>query len=417
MIFLKTGQVQTLLDAWVEMWNTYDLKTVDRLFLHSDNLTYFSSEKSGIIKGMEAVKAHHRGFGFVEGGKRPESKLWLEDSMITVIGDTAVATAIWHFSRKTGKKQKGPVTFIIKNDKGGVGFIHLHFANYNPAISGKAEAISLLGEALIPPELDKTTLHRFEDKLARARKEFEKNPQDPETLIWLGRRTAYLGRYREAIEIYSRGIKKHPGDARLYRHRGHRYITVRKFNRAIADLEHAARLIEGTLDSVEPDGLPNSRNIPVSTLHTNIWYHLGLAYYLKDDLENAAEAYKACLAASGNNDMKVATLHWYYMTLRLMGKQEEASRLLEPINSNMEIIENTGYYQLLLFYKGILSLESLTKKCDPLTETPAVIYGIANWYHYNNCKKEAFELFKQIIQTGQWAAFGHIAAEVRLSGM
>ena len=37
-------------------------------------------------------------------------------------------------------------------------------------------------------------------------------------------------------------------------------------------------MIAGKEDSIEPDGMPNPQNIPVSSLHTNIWYHLGLAY-------------------------------------------------------------------------------------------------------------------------------------------
>ena len=59
----------------------------------------------------------------------------------------------------------------------------------------------------------------METNLARARAEYEKDPDNPETLIWFGRRTAYLWRYREAIEIYSRGIEQHPNNAKLYRHR------------------------------------------------------------------------------------------------------------------------------------------------------------------------------------------------------
>jgi Flp pilus assembly protein TadD len=84
-----------------------------------------------------------------------------------------------------------------------------------------------------------------EAKLAEARAAVERSPEDADALIWLGRRTAYLGRYQEAIRIFSQGIEKHPDDARFYRHRGHRYITVRDLARAIADLETASRLIAG----------------------------------------------------------------------------------------------------------------------------------------------------------------------------
>ncbi|MFQ5822900.1 MAG: hypothetical protein ACE5JB_02470 [bacterium] len=121
----------------------------------------------------------------------------------------------------------------------------------------------------MPPERKK----ELEETLARAKTEYNQNPDDPERIIWLGRRTAYLWRYREAIEIYARGIENHPNYAKLYRHRGHRYITLREFDKAIADLEKAVILIQGVPDEIEPDGAPNKFNIPRSTSHSNIWYH------------------------------------------------------------------------------------------------------------------------------------------------
>ena len=42
------------------------------------------------------------------------------------------------------------------------------------------------------------------------------------------------------------------------------------------------------------------------TLHYAIYYHLGLAYYLKADFENALKVYRQCLAvAKGNDDQTV----------------------------------------------------------------------------------------------------------------
>ena len=51
--------------TWVSMWNSYDLSLVDELFLTDPTVTYFSSEKEGLIKGIDAVSKHHAGFGFV----------------------------------------------------------------------------------------------------------------------------------------------------------------------------------------------------------------------------------------------------------------------------------------------------------------------------------------------------------------
>ena len=67
----------------------------------------------------------------------------------------------------------------------------------------------------------------FEEKLDKARSDFEKDTNNAEATTWYGRRLAYLGRYEEAIRIFSHGLVHHPTDARLLRHRGHRWITLR----------------------------------------------------------------------------------------------------------------------------------------------------------------------------------------------
>lgn len=277
-----------------------------------------------------------------------------------------------------------------------------------------SEAVSLFGEPLVSPELPPEVRADREAKLAEARAAWEKAPDDADALIWLGRRTAYLGRYREAIEIFSRGIAKHPDDARLYRHRGHRFITLRDFDRAIADFETAARLIEGKPHEVEPDGLPNARNIPTSTLQSNIWYHLGLAHYLLGDFEKALAAWRECLEVSTNPDMLVATTHWLYMTLRRLGREEEARQVLAPITADMDILENRAYHRLLLMYKGEIAPGDLRRGADGDLDPPTLGYGLGNWHLYNGRKEEAVETFREVLAEGQWAAFGAIAAEADL---
>ncbi len=91
----------------------------------------------------------------------------------------------------------------------------------------------------VAPQLSTETRRDFEAKLAQARENVAKNPNDADSLIWLGRRTAYLGHYKESIRIYTDGIKKFPSDARFFRHRGHRLITLRCFDDAIKDLRTA----------------------------------------------------------------------------------------------------------------------------------------------------------------------------------
>jgi hypothetical protein len=119
--------------AWVKMWNSYDLREVDRLFLTDGRLTYFSSEKEGVIRGIDAVREHHHGFGFVEGGVRRGNRLWVEDLEVRDYGAAVVAGGVWFFQRKgTDAKdaQRGPVTFVYVPQGDEYRLAHLHFANY-----------------------------------------------------------------------------------------------------------------------------------------------------------------------------------------------------------------------------------------------------------------------------------------------
>jgi tetratricopeptide (TPR) repeat protein len=260
----------------------------------------------------------------------------------------------------------------------------------------------------MPSTPNETTLKKYE----AAKATYDANPNNADNIIWYGRRTAYKGDYREAIRIYSEGIEKLPNDARLYRHRGHRYISIREFDRAIADLEHADTLIEGTEDVVEPDGLPNAENIPIGSLHSNIWYHLGLAYYLNNDLDNALRIYRTANGEARNDDKVASTSHWLYMTLRLLDRDEEAEEVLEPIHADMNIIENFVYQQLCLFYKGELAENALTG--GDLATNDALEYGIGNWYFYNGQPEKAREIFESLLEGEGWASFGRIAAEADL---
>ncbi|MDG2377137.1 MAG: tetratricopeptide repeat protein [Woeseiaceae bacterium] len=280
-----------------------------------------------------------------------------------------------------------------------------------PSVPESVQAISLLGEELrsgAPSE-------RLLDNLATARANYDNDPNHADNIIWLGRRVAYTGDYRGAIEVFSEGIGKHPTDARMYRHRGHRYISVREFDRAIRDFERAAVLIAETVDEVEPDGAPNPAGIPVSTLHSNIWYHLGLAHYLKGDLDLALRVYEMYRPAMPNDDMLVAFTHWHYMSLRLLGRDDEARAILEPIHEDMNVIESMPYHQLCLLYKGENETGTVLGSNITAAGGDSAMYGISNWHYYSGRHDEARVGFEEIIKKSSWASFGRIAAESDLS--
>jgi tetratricopeptide (TPR) repeat protein len=277
-----------------------------------------------------------------------------------------------------------------------------------------------------PPEamaLDGTLLYRspllpaegrdaLEENLKAAQARFAEDPASAENIIWLGRRLGYVHRYHEAVDAFTKGVERFPEDPRFYRFRGHRYITLRDFDRAASDLEKAAALAKGKPDEEEPSGTGGR----VSSLQFNIYYHLGLAHYLKGELPAAIEAYRECMKVSRDDESKVATSDWLYMALRRNGDAAGAASVLEAIHEGMPIEENTAYYQRLLMYKGLVSPEAVLspEKAEPL-QIATQGYGVANWYFYSGDEGKARELFERVVAVGYWPAFGHIAAEADLA--
>jgi tetratricopeptide (TPR) repeat protein len=279
----------------------------------------------------------------------------------------------------------------------------------------------LLGKPLFAPEISAENRKRLDDNLTKAMADFVKDPDAADNIIWVGRRLAYLSRFREAIDVFSRGIQKHPEDARLYRHRGHRHVTLRELDKAIRDFEAADRLIRqrNIPDAIEPDGVPSRRGQPTSTTRFNVYYHLGLAHYLKGDFEKALTAYRECMKYStASPENLVATSDWLYMTLRRLGRKEEAAKVLEPIHVGLDVLDNTAYFNRLLLYKGEKKAEQvLDLATDDGVQLATQGYGVGNWYLYNGQPAKAREIFEKVVAGPQWPAFGFIAAEAELVRM
>ncbi len=282
--------------------------------------------------------------------------------------------------------------------------------------SSSVEAISLLGDSLRPPALGDSIRAVFIKNLVEAGEDYKTDSTNIDNIIWLGRRLAYLGDYQEAVDVFSKGIELHEDEPQLYRHRGHRYITLRAFDHATRDFEKAGELITGTEDIVEQDGLPNALNMPRSSLHTNIWYHLGLSYYLTGDFENAAKSWQKCIMASTNDDMLVAAVYWYYMTLKRSGQDELAGKIIEPIHPDMDIIENDSYLKLLLVFKAEFDPEFILNEDSDALSSATTGYGIGNWHYINGRKERAMEIWRQVYEGSSWASFGYIASEAELAG-
>ncbi|MDQ2783537.1 MAG: tetratricopeptide repeat protein [Chloroflexota bacterium] len=289
------------------------------------------------------------------------------------------------------------------------------------------EATSLLGEPLQRPIFPDDVQKRLEAQLTEAQAAYEAAPDDVDTLL-LGQRTGATGRFRQAIAVYTEGIAKHPDDARLYRYRGHRLISLRRFDEAIADLSEAARLVVGRAPEPElPAGSPLGTPYTY-TLQFSIWYHLGLAQYLRGSFDQARAAYQECAAFAPTAETLVAVTHWRYMTLRRLGATEEAAAILAPITPDLPVVENRPYHRLTLLYTGILTPEQTLAPDaqdkdkgmgdNQVLMDATVGYGVGNWYRSNGDQAEAERIFRRIHDTTPPGisrfSFGYIAAEAEL---
>ena len=239
-------------------------------------------------------------------------------------------------------------------------------------------------------------------------------PRDEGKIIWYGRRLAYLGFYDQAIEVYTRGLAVHPQSPKLLRHRGHRRLSTRNFDAAIADFEQASVLILNQPDEVEPDGMPNARNIPTSSLHTNVWYHLGLAHYCRGEFEAALQCYENCLKAAKNPDMQVATRYWKFLAATRCGNKAATTAAYTGVEADWDVIENHAYHRLLLLFRGDLQLADFGEAPEDEIKNMTLAYGLAR-YQIMQGDAAAGRAALKLIAEQQSPAFGCIAAEADLA--
>lgn len=238
-----------------------------------------------------------------------------------------------------------------------------------------------------------------------------KDPRSADLLLAAARARDAVLRFSESIPLYTRGLGENPNDVRFLRYRGHRFISTRKFDFAVADLKKAAELAPASFDVV---------------------YHLGLAFYLRGDFNHAAREYQRCLAMASrpkpdflkgmpagwracyamDDDSRVAITEWTWRAFRRAGKPDEAAKLLATISETMSVKENQSYFKTLLLYKGVAK----SAAGDGGNAVPTIGYGVGLWHHLNGRRDQACaEWQRAAADSENWSAFGLIAAEIEIA--
>ena len=228
--------------------------------------------------------------------------------------------------------------------------------------------------------------------IARARAAVAAEPRNVERIVALGIAQSGARQFREAIATFTRGLAVAPGDPMLYRWRGHRYLSVRELDRAMADLTRGSRL--------------DSTNYGID-------YHLGVLRYLRGDFSGAASAFARAQPRAPDAGELAGSTDWLWMSLQRAGRGAEAQAMLARRPDSLAT--TAAYAQRLRLYRGEIGPDQVLGPADTTDVAVATLsYGVGNWHLVRGDTTAARTWFRRSIASGGWPAFGFMASEAEL---
>jgi Flp pilus assembly protein TadD/quercetin dioxygenase-like cupin family protein len=229
--------------------------------------------------------------------------------------------------------------------------------------------------------------------IARAEKALAEDPRNVARIIQLGVAQSGARQFREAIQTFSRGLAIAPNDPMLYRWRGHRYLSVRDFDRALADL---------------------TRGYALDSTNYGILYHLGVVRYALADYAGAADAFRRAQPRAPEAGELAGSTDWLWMSLSRAGRAAEAKAMLDRRPDSLPIAN--AYAQRLKLYRGEIGPDAVITAADTTDVAVATLaYGVGNWYLVRGDTARARSWFERSVASGGWPGFGFIMSELELS--
>lgn len=228
--------------------------------------------------------------------------------------------------------------------------------------------------------------------VARAQAASDADPRNIDKLIALGVAQSGARQFREAIETFSRGLRIEPNNALLLRWRGHRYLSTRQFDRALADLTRGAKLD--------------------STIY-GIWYHLGVVQFVRGDFAAAAQSFTRAQPRAPDAGELAGSTDWLWMSLSRAGRRAEAQAMLDRHPDSLAT--TVAYAQRLRLYRNEIKPDAVLTAADTADVQAATLaFGLGNWYLVQGDTVRAKSWFERSIRSGGWPGFGFIASDAEL---
>jgi tetratricopeptide (TPR) repeat protein len=228
--------------------------------------------------------------------------------------------------------------------------------------------------------------------VARAQATLNADPRNVAKIIALGVAQSGARQFREAIQTFTRGIAIAPADAMLYRWRGHRNLSVREFDYAMADF---------------------TRGFSLDSTNYGILYHLGIVRFIYGDFNAAVDAFTRALPRAPDAAERAGSTDWLWMSLSRAGRSSEAQALLDRRPDS--IPANNAYTKRLQLYRGQITPEQVLTAADTGDVNIATLaFGAGNWYLLHRDTIKARQLFQRSVASGGWPGFGFIVSEAEL---
>jgi tetratricopeptide (TPR) repeat protein len=229
--------------------------------------------------------------------------------------------------------------------------------------------------------------------IARAQAALAADSQNVEKIILLGVAQSGARQFREAIATFTRGLSIAPNNALLLRWRGHRYLSVREFDRAMNDLTRGSKLD--------------------STIY-GIWYHLGIVRYARGDFAGAVDAFTRAQPRAPDAGELAGSTDWLWMSLMRAGRKSDAQAMLARRPDSLAVMN--AYARRLKLYRGEIGPDDVFTPADTADIQVATLsYGLGNWFLLQGDTTRAKTWFERSIKSGGWPAFGFIMSEVELN--
>ncbi|MBL0173165.1 MAG: tetratricopeptide repeat protein [Gemmatimonadaceae bacterium] len=233
--------------------------------------------------------------------------------------------------------------------------------------------------------------------VARAQAALDADPRNVQRIIALGVAQSGARQFREAIATFTRGLAIAPNDAMLYRWRGHRYISVREFDKAQADL---------------------TRGYQLDSTNYGILFHTGVLRFIKGDFAGAATMFAKAQPRAPDGGELAGSTDWLWMSLSRVGKTDQANAMLARHPDSLPTTPGYAYVSRLKLYRGVLTPETLFAPSDTADVQVATLsYGLGSWYLVHGDTTKAKAAFQRAVKSGGWPGFGFIVSEAELARM